>query len=55
MYRFNNLNRNHVKIGNSIIDLNKLKKKSPNIELEMKMKETNIDNKKKIKPLTFNF
>ena len=57
MYRNKNLKRGFLLRGGSIIDLNNNKKrnKSPEIhkEIELKINNLNLENKKKIKPLTF--
>ncbi len=61
MFHHKNFLRCHIKVGNSIIDLKKLKKnrdKTPenreNREIEIKMKNISLG-QKKIKPLNFKF
>jgi hypothetical protein len=58
MYRHINLKRGHIKVGNSIINVSKKQRnKSPDErkEIEIKIRDMNIENKKRIKPLTFKF
>jgi hypothetical protein len=61
MFHHKNFLRGHIKVGNSIIDVKKLKKnreKTPenreNREIEIKMKNISLG-QKKIKPLNFKF
>jgi len=57
MFHHKNFLRGHIKVGNSIIDVKKLKNrdKTPeNREIEIKMKNISLG-QKKIKPLNFKF
>jgi hypothetical protein len=56
MFRYKNLKRDHIKVGCSIINVNKKRRqKSPNENkyVEIKIRDMSIDNKRKIKPLSF--
>ncbi len=57
MFRNVNLKRDHILKGGSIINIKKKRNKSPEIykEIELKINDLNLENKKKIKPLTFKF
>ena len=59
MYRNVNLKRGFLLRGGSIMNVNNNKKrnKSPEIhkEIELRINDLNLENKKKIKPLTFKF
>ena len=57
MFRNVNFKKGYIIRGGSIINVNKKRDKSPKIEkeIEIRINDMNIENKKKIKPLSFKF
>ena len=57
MFRKVNLKKGYIMKGGTIINVKKKRDKSPKIEkeIEIRINDMNIENKKKIKPLSFKF